>query len=54
MNDTPKIALVTGAASGSGRGCALALLDAGWRVVFSARRVPRAAATQMPYVGRGQ
>ena len=39
MTDTPKIALVTGAGSGIGRGCALALLAAGWQVVFTGRRV---------------
>lgn len=34
-----KIALVTGAANGIGRGCALALLKAGWRVVFAGRQI---------------
>ncbi len=35
---TPKIALVTGAGSGIGQGCATALLKEGWRVVFVGRR----------------
>jgi NAD(P)-dependent dehydrogenase (short-subunit alcohol dehydrogenase family) len=32
-----KVALVTGAGNGIGRGCALALLAAGWKVVFAGR-----------------
>ena len=36
---TDKIALVTGAGSGIGRAAAIALLDAGWRVVLAGRRV---------------
>ena len=35
---TDKIALVTGAGSGIGRAAALALIDAGWRVVLAGRR----------------
>ena len=35
---TSRIALVTGAGSGIGKACALALLKAGWTVVFSGRR----------------
>jgi NAD(P)-dependent dehydrogenase (short-subunit alcohol dehydrogenase family) len=36
---TPKIALVTGAGSGIGKGCAHALLRDGWHVVFTGRRI---------------
>ena len=36
--NTQKIALVTGAGSGIGKGCATALLRDGWQVVFTGRR----------------
>ena len=36
---TPRIALVTGAGSGIGKGCATALLADGWQVVFTGRRI---------------
>ncbi|GAA0755389.1 SDR family oxidoreductase [Ideonella azotifigens] len=35
---TTRIALVTGAGSGIGKACALALLSAGWTVIFSGRQ----------------
>ncbi len=41
---TTRIALITGAGSGIGHACALALLQAGWTVVFSGRRADALAA----------
>jgi NAD(P)-dependent dehydrogenase (short-subunit alcohol dehydrogenase family) len=41
---TSRIALVTGAGSGIGKACALALLDAGWTVVLNGRRADALAA----------
>jgi len=55
MNTTPttRIALVTGAGSGIGKACALALLEDGWTVVFTGRRadVLQAAIAQSAHAG---
>lgn len=39
MSNTPRVALVTGAGSGIGRACALALHQAGYHVVLAGRRL---------------
>jgi NAD(P)-dependent dehydrogenase (short-subunit alcohol dehydrogenase family) len=39
--DSARVAVVTGAGSGIGRACALALLGAGWRVALAGRRLER-------------
>jgi NAD(P)-dependent dehydrogenase (short-subunit alcohol dehydrogenase family) len=49
-----KIALVTGSGSGIGRGCALALLAAGWRVVFAGRQISTLNAAIESAGGAGQ
>jgi len=49
-----KIALVTGAGGGIGRGCALALLAAGWRVVFAGRQIATLHAAIESAGGDGQ
>lgn len=48
-----KTALVTGASSGIGQGCALALADAGAHVVCAARRADKLAATVDEAMARG-
>jgi NADP-dependent 3-hydroxy acid dehydrogenase YdfG len=41
MTASNKVAVVTGAGSGIGKACALALLDAGWAVALAGRRLDR-------------
>jgi NAD(P)-dependent dehydrogenase (short-subunit alcohol dehydrogenase family) len=50
---TGKTALVTGASSGIGQGCAVALAEAGAHVVCAARGVERLAATVDALAGQG-
>ena len=38
MSDSSKVAVVTGAGSGIGKACSLALLDEGYSVVLAGRR----------------
>jgi NADP-dependent 3-hydroxy acid dehydrogenase YdfG len=41
MTEATKVAIVTGAGSGIGKACALALLEAGWAVALAGRRLER-------------
>jgi NAD(P)-dependent dehydrogenase (short-subunit alcohol dehydrogenase family) len=45
MSNTRRVAIVTGAGSGIGRACALALLDAGFSVALAGRRIETLEAT---------
>ena len=53
MNLTGKRALVTGASSGIGQGCAVALAEAGAHVVCSARGMGRLQSTVDEMAGQG-
>ncbi len=48
-----KIALITGAGSGIGKSCALALADAGWSLALCGRRLDRVEAVADEARGRG-
>ncbi|KZW01522.1 NAD(P)-binding protein [Exidia glandulosa HHB12029] len=43
---SPKVAIITGASSGIGRACAVALSKAGWKVALAARRQQQLEETQ--------
>lgn len=44
--NSPRIALITGAGSGIGKACALALLEAGWQLMLTGRNLSRLEATR--------
>lgn len=44
--NSPRIALITGAGSGIGKACALALLEAGWQLMMTGRNLSRLEATR--------
>jgi NAD(P)-dependent dehydrogenase (short-subunit alcohol dehydrogenase family) len=48
-----KIALITGAGSGIGRACALALADAGWSLALCGRRLDRVEAVREAVAAKG-
>jgi NAD(P)-dependent dehydrogenase (short-subunit alcohol dehydrogenase family) len=48
-----KIALITGAGSGIGKACALALADAGWALALCGRRLERVAAVAEEATAKG-
>jgi NAD(P)-dependent dehydrogenase (short-subunit alcohol dehydrogenase family) len=48
-----KVALITGAGSGIGKACALALADAGWSLALCGRRLERVEAVQGEVAAKG-
>jgi NAD(P)-dependent dehydrogenase (short-subunit alcohol dehydrogenase family) len=48
-----KVALITGAGSGIGKACALALADAGWSLALCGRRLERVAEVRDEAIGKG-